>query len=254
MELRDLQYFAVVAEHGNVRRASEVLGLSPPALSKSLRRLEQSVKAKLVTRSAKGVQLTAVGTALRAQIGRIRLTLDDVAREAENLSQGRAGHLRIGASALRAEELCAAYTALLKDAPGATLAITVSDNDVLVPALRNGELDLVVNYLTEAPYEGCVKENLYDDEVVVYASAKHPLAKQKIVTLAALSRERWALAPVNMLPWHWLYKAFQDGGLPPPQVTVQTRSVRVRLQIVASSNLLGFISKRVIQQAAPRFA
>jgi DNA-binding transcriptional LysR family regulator len=99
MELRDLQYFAVVAEHGNVRRASEILELSPPALSKSLRRLEQSMKAKLVTRSAKGVELTPVGTALLAQISRIRQTLDDVAREAEDLSEGRAGHLRIGVNA-----------------------------------------------------------------------------------------------------------------------------------------------------------
>jgi LysR family transcriptional regulator, regulator of abg operon len=73
-----------------VRRASEILELSPPALSKSLRRLEQSMKAKLVTRSAKGVELTVLGSALLAQIARIRLTLDDVAREAEDLSQGRA--------------------------------------------------------------------------------------------------------------------------------------------------------------------
>lgn len=253
MELRDIEYFAVVAEHSNVRRASEALGLSPPALSKSLRRLEEAMKAKLVKRTPKGVELTEVGSALLAQVRRIRLTLDDVTREAADLSKGRAGHLRIGASAVRAEELSPAYAALLKDAPNVTLAITVSDNDVMVPALRNGELDLIVNYVTEAPYEGCVKETLYDDEIVVYSSVNHHLAKQKIVTMVDLARERWALSPVNMLPWHWLYKAFQDTGLPPPRVTVETRSVRLRLKIVASSNLLGFMSQRIIREAAPRF-
>ena len=40
MEPRDLQYFAVVAEHGNLRRAAETIGISQPALSKTLRRLE----------------------------------------------------------------------------------------------------------------------------------------------------------------------------------------------------------------------
>src|ERR1700752_4829036 len=98
MELRDIEYFAVIAEHGNVRRAAETLQLSPPALSMSLRRLEKAMGAKLVMRTPKGVELTAVGSALQAQVGRIRLTLDDVTREAADLSHGRAGHLRIGAS------------------------------------------------------------------------------------------------------------------------------------------------------------
>ena len=105
MELRDIEYFAVVAEHGNVRRASEALGLSPPALSKSLRRLEQSMQAKLVDRTAKGVALTPVGNALLAQVQRLRVTLRDIRREAEDLSAGRAGHLRIGVGATTVEDL-----------------------------------------------------------------------------------------------------------------------------------------------------
>ena len=253
MEMRDLQYFAVVAKHRNVRRASEILELSPPALSKSLRRLEQSMKAKLVTRSAKGVELTAVGSALLAQIGRIRLTLDDVAREAEDLSQGRAGHLRIGVNAATLEDLSAANATLMRDAPNVTLAVTVSDNDVMVPALQNGELDLVVNYLTETPYARCATEYLCHEEVVVYASASHPLARQKIVTIAQIAQERWALAPVSMLPWHWLYRAFQDRGLPPPQVALETRSLPLRIHTVATSRLLGFNARRTICQAGPRF-
>jgi len=253
MELRDIEYFAVVAEHGNLRRAAESLGLSQPALSKSLRRLEKSMAAKLVKRTPKGVELTNVGAALNVQVRRIRLTLDDVAREAADLSEGRAGQLRIGASPVLAEELPAAYAALLKDAPNVKLAVTVSDNDLMVPALRNGELDLIVNYVAESPYEGCVKEILYEDEIVVFASAHHPLAKHKVVTMAQIAQERWALSPVNLLPWHWFYRAFQDNGVPLPQATVETRSLRLRVQTVASSNLLGFLSRWVLRQAAPQF-
>ncbi len=43
MELRDIRYFAVVAEKQNIAHAAEALGLSATALSKSLRRLEKSV-------------------------------------------------------------------------------------------------------------------------------------------------------------------------------------------------------------------
>jgi DNA-binding transcriptional LysR family regulator len=253
MELRDIEYFAVVAEHGNVTRAAEALDLSPPALSKSLRRLEKSVGAKLVKRTPKGVELTPVGLALAAQVHRIRLTLDDVRREAADLSKGRAGNLRIGASPFHSEELPDAYAVLLKEAPNVTLSITVSDNDVMVPALQNGELDLILNYLADAPYAGCVKERLYEDEIVVCAAAGHPLTRQKVVTIEQIARERWAVSTVQMLPWHWWSRAFQDRGLPAPRVTVETRSLPLRIQSVASSNLLGFLTRRTIRQAAPQF-
>ena len=259
MELRDIEYFAVVAEHGNVRRASEALDLSPPALSKSLHRLEKSMGAKLVERTPKGVKLTAVGSALLAQVQRIRLTLDDVAREAADLSQGRAGHLRIGAGPTIVEHLLpAAYTALLKDAPNLTLEISVSDNDVMVPALRNGELDLIFNVIPSSPYEGLAQQHLFNDEWVVCASAKHLLTKLKRVTLTDLTQERWVLPITNIqsqefMLQQWLYRAFQDSGLPPPRVAVATRSVRLRLQTCASSSLLSYAARRVLQQVAQSF-
>src|SRR3970282_1539010 len=96
MELRDIEYFAVVAEHRNLGRAAEALGLSPTALSKSLRRLEKALQAKLVTRTPKGVELTTEGDALLARVRGLRLSLHDVAREVSDLAQGRLGRLRIG--------------------------------------------------------------------------------------------------------------------------------------------------------------
>src|SRR2546421_5550633 len=129
LELRDIEYFGVVAQHGNMRRAAEALGLTPPALSKSLRRLETSMEAKLVERTGRGVRLTPFGAALAAQSVRLRLTLADITREASDLNKGRAGHLRIGAGPTDCELLPAACMRLMKEAPKVTLDITVTDND-----------------------------------------------------------------------------------------------------------------------------
>jgi DNA-binding transcriptional LysR family regulator len=253
VELRDIEYFAVVAEHGNLRRASEALGLSPPAVSKSLRRLEQSMQAKLVERTPKGVALTPVGAALLAQVHRLRVTLRDIKREAKDLSQGHAGHLRIGVGATTVEDLPETYTALLKEAPRLTGQIIVSDNDLMVPAVRNGDLDLIFNVIPESPYGGCVQEHLYDDEFVVCASADHRLAKRKRVTMADLVREEWALSVPAVLNVQRVFRAFQDSGLPPPRVAIEARPVRVRLEICAFTNLLSFNARRTLQQVAPRF-
>lgn len=254
MELRDIEYFAVIAELRHLGRAAESLGLSQPALSKSLRRLEQSVQAKLVKRTPKGVELTAEGSALLWRVRDLRSSLQGVAREITDLRQGRVGDLRIGTGPIPAERLLpVALSAMLRDAPKATLNISVSDNDLMIPALLNGELDLAVNYIRASPTDGLSLEHLYDDMTVVLASGDHRLTKLDRVTLADLAQERWALTDSTVLFRRWLDRKFQDVALPPPRVAVQTRSVRLRLQILASSDLLDCTSKHAFSETAQRY-
>src|SRR5262245_52273239 len=178
MELRDLEYFAVISEHGHLGRAADALHLSQPALSKSLRRLEQILDVKLVNRTPKGVELTTEGSMLLLRVREVRLSLRSVAREITEMSEGRAGQLRVGASSPVSEQLLSnAFAALLKDAPRTKLLVSTLDNDVMFPALLNGELDVIVTYFR--PSEGLVFEHLYDDEFVVCAAADHRLADRK---------------------------------------------------------------------------
>ena len=250
MELRDIEYFAVIAEHGHLGRAADALGLSQPALSKSLRRLEHALHVKLVKRTPKGVELTAEGSVLLLRVRELRLSLQGVAREIADMSQGRVGHLRIGVSVAISEQfLSVAFATLLKDAPRTKLIVSVSDNDLMVPALCNGELDLIIHYLPVTPPEGVVCEHLYDSEYVVCASAKHRLAGRKQVTLAELAQERWALNELALPAQQRLLEKFRDSGFPPPRVAFQTRSAALRLRTVGSSDLLTIVSRDCIEQA-----
>jgi DNA-binding transcriptional LysR family regulator len=186
MELRDIEYFGVIAQHGNMRRAAEALGLSPPALSKSLRRLETSLEARLVERTGKGVRLTPMGDALAAQAQRLRLTLEDITREAADLNHGRSGHLRIGAGPTDCELLPAACTRLMKESPKLRIDVTISDNDELVPLILAGNLDLALNTVPPGGYEGIEQVHLLDDEYAAFASASHPFARRRRIPLGEL--------------------------------------------------------------------
>lgn len=248
MDLRDIEYFAVIAEQGNLGRAAEALGLGQPALSMSLRRLENSVQAKLVRRTAKGVEPTSVGSALLAHWLRLRIARDDLVREIADLAHARAGDLRIGASPANSEWLLPqACSTLFREATKVIATVTVQNNNALYPALRRGELDLVVVHTPRGSYPDIEHVLLGDDEFVVYCSARHRLAKRKSVMLRDLSPERWASTPAGAEDW--LKRTFEDRGLPPPQVALVSHSVALRLRTVATTELVGYASRRVVRTA-----
>lgn len=249
-QLRDIEYFSAVAEHGHLGRAANALGLTQPALSKSLRRLEQSMQAKLVQRTSKGMTLTAVGEALFSHVHRLRLSLDDVTREITDLTHGREGHLRIASVPLFSTYLVpAACAAMLTDGPRVRFKISFLERDISLPALRNGELDLFLTPFQPSRHDDLVEEHLFDHEVVVYASARHRLGKLKNeVTLADLVHERWAVAAIDAPGPQRLRQAFVDAGLPPPDIALASNSFSLRHQVVASSDLLGFAPKRTISE------
>ncbi len=253
MEMRDIEYFAIIAKRGSLKRAAHDLGLTPPALSKSLRRLEQALEAKLLERTGKGVRLTPIGAAFGAQAQRLRLTLEDITRETADLNHGRAGHLRIGAGPTDCELLPAALTRLVAEAPKLDVDILISDNDELVPLMLDGKLDLCVNYIPNSPYPGIEQVHLLDDHYVAYAAAGHPLAQKRKPAMKDLVGEIWTSSTANYRPKQLLTQAFTERGFPAPRITVQTRSVRLRLQMIAGSRVLGFGPKRTIDMAAASF-
>ncbi len=243
----------MVAEHGHVGRAAEVLGLSQPALSLSLRRLEKSLHSKIVKRTPKGVELTAVGAALLSHVKRLRLAREDVMREVADLSEGRSGHLRIGVTPGITEDLAGvASAALMNEAPKATLKIIVTTSDALPTALRNGEIDLCIGSMQAASTPDIDHEHLFDDQFVVYASVKNRLAGRKRVALADLVEARWAI-PNALIAGQRLNRAFEDNNLPPPRFTMESNSTAARLRAIASSDLLGFSSRGFVTQARRRF-
>src|SRR5436190_24232309 len=167
MELRDLEYFVVVAEQGQLGRAAELLGLSQPALSKSLRRLEDALEVRLFHRSASGMELTAEGTLLLSRARELRQSLRNVAHEVSDVSRGHAGHIKIGVGpTVNDEFLLATIIELLRAEPRITMRVVVSDIDEILPALQSGQIDVVFNLMVFKPPTGLTYIPLREDECV----------------------------------------------------------------------------------------
>jgi DNA-binding transcriptional LysR family regulator len=249
MELRDLEYFVSVAEHGHLGRAADSLGLTHPALSKSLARLEGVMQVKLFRRSQSGMALTAEGTLLLSRARELRLSLRNVASEVTDLSRGRAGHIKIGLGPVIDNELVmSSIRHLMEESPRLAMKVVVSDGDEIEPALRSGELDVIVNFIFTEESAIFQRIPLYTDEFVVCCSREHRLAKCGQVALADLARERWTISEANLGSQRRLFDTLRAHGLAAPAVAFESRALSLRLAAAANGNLLLFTSRRIAER------
>jgi len=102
-----LASFAIVAEERSFTRAAARLGVSPSALSHTMRRLEERLRIRLLARSTRSVSTTEAGERL---LSRLRPALDDISGAVEDLGlllEHPTGHIRITASRAAARAVLA---------------------------------------------------------------------------------------------------------------------------------------------------
>lgn len=253
IEQRDLDYFAVVAEHGNIGRAGEALGMSQPALSTSLRRIERVIGTKIVRRTPKGVDLTDAGAALLKHVRRLRLAHEDILREVADIGQARSGHIRIGTNVGISDiRLAAACGRLFNEAGRVTITIAGGTQIQLLPALRAGEFDFLLTSAASPHDNDLQQEPVIEDEFVVYCSNHHRLARLRRATVADVAAERWVLA--GEISRARLASAFEIRDLPPPNVALTAPLPELRLRIVAATRLLGYGSRGFVSEASHRLS
>lgn len=242
MDLRDLRYFETIARLEHLGQAAAKLHRTQPALTSSVRRLEEECGAPLFERAGRGIRLTAAGKVLLKWAQRLRFDVEDAKREMSALGQGLAGHVRIGIAPTPAQFLLPAVAKqLLSEAPAVTLSTVVGLVDKMKPMLETGELDLMI--ATESALDkGFETQVLSEDPIVVATSADHELFNAK-PTMEDLTRYRWALQPPGAPTRDWLDHAFDARHLPRPQVQVEASMLIILPNLIAQTGLLSFISR-----------
>jgi DNA-binding transcriptional LysR family regulator len=247
MELRDLQYFEVIATTGHIGRAAEKLGRTQPALSKSVRRIESEIGTRLLVKSGRGVVLTTAGRVMLERARSLRMSVEQNLREMADIAKGAVGNIRVGSGATTAEYLLPLVCSrLIREAPGMKFEISIGMNDVLRAALDDGKVDIVVGPLTKGDEANYTVHRLGDDSVVVAAARDHPLTHKKSgkVSIADLQDYGWVLPARSVVTRQWIDAAFASRDLSEPQVVIQTNNISLSPRLIAPTDLLTFISRR----------
>ena len=177
VKFRHLRTFVEVARQQSVGRAAQVLHVSQPAVTKTLRELESIIGATLVERDGRGIRITQFGEVFLqhagASLAAIQRGIDSVARVRAN----SAPPLRLGAlPTVSARIMPLALEKFLALKTGNPVKVVSGENMVLLEQLRLGHLDLVVGRLA-APelMAGLTFEHLYTEPVVFAVRRGHPL-------------------------------------------------------------------------------
>lgn len=183
MNLHHLVHFLAVADTGSFSRASELLHLTQPALSRSIQMLEQDLGTRLIDRIGKRNELTPFGAAVAEKARRIVAESVDLKRTVQLLSQGEGGVINLGLgpapNAMFAGPL---LSYMLTHYPQVSLHLSTTSPDLQVAALRERALDaLLVHSRAVRPQDDLQIELIGAAQSGFMCRRGHPLARRKKV-------------------------------------------------------------------------
>jgi DNA-binding transcriptional LysR family regulator len=252
LDLKHLRQLTEVADKGSIRAAAESLAITQPALSRSIRSIENELGIKLVERGPRGAELTAAGNRLLGYARIIDANLTSAENELRGLRDrgSRSEQIAFGMSWLT-EALIAAQLIerVLRDRPGIRLTTLVGDFESLAPKLVSGRLEFFVGPPPMGgPLPGITTQLLTEFPAAVVVRAAHPLAHQSNVAVEDLVAAQWILPVAGTLPRITYDNSFLRRGVAPPEplFEVQPLSPVIR-ELLLQSDLVTILPLVVVE-------
>jgi DNA-binding transcriptional LysR family regulator len=190
LDLRQCRHVLALDQYRSFARAAESLGLTQPALTRSLQVLEKSIGARLFDRDRTRVEPTPVGQRL---IERARLLVNqarDIEQDLQQMLGLEVGLLRIGAGPYPADlSVGTALGRFVKDHPQILIDLAVADWPALTQRVSNSEIELAVaDIMLARQDERLSVDPLPQHQGYLFCRAGHPLAGQASLTMADVRR------------------------------------------------------------------
>ncbi|QTE83132.1 LysR family transcriptional regulator [Shewanella algae] len=188
MDLKVVRYFIEIVDAGGFAKAAEKIHLTQPALSKSIRQLEQDLDLVLLERGKRGSQLrpTAAGEVVYRHGQELLNVRRNMLRELAAQRSLNSGELHLGLAPLGSAELFAPVIARFRSRyPKVQMHLLVRGGVEQTAALKKGEIELATGIISfEDEFDGI---RIRRDPMVVVLPRQHPLANSQELTLKALA-------------------------------------------------------------------
>jgi LysR family transcriptional regulator, pca operon transcriptional activator len=248
IKFRHLQTFIEVARQKSVGKAADVLAVSQPAVTKTIRELEDILGVAITEKDGRGIRLSHLGDVFLRHAGE---SIASVQRGVDSIMQTQRQEgppVRIGAlptvSAAFMPEVAADFLSM---STGSPVTLVSGENRWLLEALRVGDLDLVVGRMP-APelMAGLTFEALYTEEVAFVVRNGHPLLNQKHFSLGELSQYTVLIPTRGSVIRPYVDRFLLTNGIPQLAMTIETVSDSFGRAFVARHNAVWIISRGVV--------
>ncbi|MFK7753873.1 MAG: LysR substrate-binding domain-containing protein [Sedimentitalea sp.] len=247
LKLRQLRLLVAVGQQGNIQNAARDLGISQPAATKMIQDLELDFEVKLFSRTNRGAVPTIFGETLIRHGKLIFAQVSNAAQDLDDLNEGNSGRVVIGTLlAASTGILPEAIDHLLAERPKVAIKITEGTNEVLMPALLSGEIDLVVGRLPAHRFRNKVtQETLFDDRIQAVVGPHHPLAAKRCLTFDDTKPFGWILPPLETTLRRQLDHFFINQDQYSPPLFIESVSYLANRALLQSRDLIGLMPAQV---------
>lgn len=245
----DLEYFVEICNLGSLAQAGISLGVSQPALSKAVRRLEEAVGSTLLDRKASGVVPTEIGLELRRRAYVVLSELHTTQSVLREMSGARAGTVSIGVAPTLGHQFIPDITRLaLQSRPKLHFRIADGLYHELLPRLLQGELDFIVSSPPSAEFVSpdLQYESLGGNSFVACVATDHAFAASAPQQDKELLAHPWVLVPAGGVLRRTLDALFKARGLPLLEPQIETSSPALSKALIVQQRFIGFLPVEVI--------
>jgi DNA-binding transcriptional LysR family regulator len=232
VRIEQLEYIAAVTQHGSLRRASQQLHISQPALSEAVSKLERELGVTLLDRRRSGARISRRGRDLQQFMVEVLEAVDRL-RTASGDQSASTRLIRVGTVSAATSTLLAPALREFRGAhPATTVELINTQQSDIHQGLSEGVLDLgLVNVLAgDDPPNDLTGTGLVHGRPVAVLPAGHPLAERAAVTVDELRGEPFVAMRAGYLMHRFAHRLF---GAEMPAVSYSTDGAELGKIMVA---------------------
>lgn len=243
LDFKQLQYLNAIYVYKNFTRASEVLYVSQPAISASIKRMEEDLGFKLLDRNSKNVSFTAEGEEFMIWVKQILALCDrteDVMKDLANASKQK---IRLGISPCMCDPtIPLIFSDFLEKNPEAQISLDEGSTQKHLSMLENNLLDLTFNGLPDE-YSPDLYRTIPVSQTEIHAvlHPSHPLASLKRIPIKALADEKLIMMDAQSRVRSMMVREFERKHVVPNIVTSYDQ-IACMANIVERCRYVGILS------------
>jgi LysR family pca operon transcriptional activator len=239
IKFRHLLCFLEIARHGSFAKAADAVSISQPAISKTLKELEELLQTRLFERNSQSVELTAAGVRFMRYAGPCVQALRDGVQSLR-VEEHEPPRVRVGVLSTVESQLLPEVLGLLHERHKAlVVSVATGPGAYLLSQLHVGDLDVVIGRMTDSPQiHGLSFEHLYSESMTLVVRPGHPLLASQPTDRAQVDRYPLVLPLAGTTIRKHADSLFVQCGIPLPAQRLETLSPTLSRRYVLASNAI----------------